>query len=871
MELISTTEDEQTITRKQSSSSLEKKEKERLSNLLEYDLSDHDIDNNTLNPITTLAALICDMPLSFVTWVGSKHVDFLSRDGCKLLGTCRENSFCHLAIQQDEIFEIEDSTIDPRFSENEFVKGQQTPLTYYAGYPLKSPQGYNLGSLCVCDWKPNKLDEKKRLALKTLANQVVAQLELKKQNKKLIIANERAEVLSKAKDDFISNVSHELRTPLNAINGYSNILSQSILDKDQEEAVTIIKNSSEILITIVNDILDFSKINSEKLKLEKIPFNLKKTVKLVYDLLSKKAFEKNLTLDIVYDENIPKKILGDKVRINQIIMNLVGNAIKFTQKGKVTIEVKLNMDRSLYSNGQLLKNKLPLSESNSETNSNPDCNTTLDKNYGQNLFLDFCVKDTGIGIPEDKINTIFERFEQAGTEITRKFGGTGLGLNISKNLVELHGGKLEVKSVYGQGSEFYFTISYDTVENMPLNKEKDKVCDLQKLNEEHFSKLSKLRVLVCEDNSVNIKLIKQLFKNKITYFEVAENGRIGIEILKRKKFDVILMDLHMPEMDGIEATKYIRQVLKSKIPIIGFTANSSQEEKEFCLKNGMNDYLTKTFVNNDIYMKLADISSLSKEYLEDEELKYMNEAGIGIKRVKYFSQKDISKCIKNILSKGSDSNLSRKESENNVVKNMNIPNRKKTKNLTYKHDEKKKIFTGLNGNHHIVKNSENKCSNFKLQQKKLDSSMEYNSSSDDSEEVKNNVIEIVEENKAQSSDQEIIDHVDLTSLSEMSGDEEFSKDLIEYFIKNFYLELQSLQPDIKENNYKQIKFRVHKMKTPLAMFGLKNIIVKLEKIEKLCNNNEIDLALKEYFYIEENFKIISEELNEILKGGILLN
>lgn len=308
MELISTTEDEQTITRKLSSSSLEKKEKERLSNLLEYDLSDHDIDNNTLNPITTLAALICDMPLSFVTWVGSKHVDFLSRDGCKLLGTCRENSFCHLAIQQDEIFEIEDSTIDPRFSENEFVKGQP-PLTYYAGFPLKSPQGYNLGSLCVCDWKPNTLDEKKRLALKTLANQVVAQLELKKQNKKLIIANERAEVLSKAKDDFISNVSHELRTPLNAINGYSNILSQSILDKDQEEAVTIIKNSSEILITIVNDILDFSKINSEKLKLEKIPFNLKKTVKLVYDLLSKKAFEKNLSLDIVYDENIPKKIL----------------------------------------------------------------------------------------------------------------------------------------------------------------------------------------------------------------------------------------------------------------------------------------------------------------------------------------------------------------------------------------------------------------------------------------------------------------------------------------------------------------------------------------------------------------------------------
>jgi signal transduction histidine kinase/CheY-like chemotaxis protein/HPt (histidine-containing phosphotransfer) domain-containing protein len=829
MELISTTEDEQKITRNSSSSSLEMKEKARLSNLLEYDLSDHEIDQNTLNPITTLAALICDMPLSFVTWVGSKHVDFLSREGCQLLGTCRENSFCHLAIQQDEIFEIEDSTKDPRFSENEFVKGQETPLTYYAGYPLKSPQGYNLGSLCVCDWKANKIDDKQRLALKTLANQVVAQLELKKQNKKLIEANQRAEVLSKAKDDFISNVSHELRTPLNAINGYANILSQSILDKDQEEAVTIIKNSSEILITLVNDILDFSKINSEKLKLEKIPFNLKKTVKLVYDLLLKKAIEKNISLDIVYDEKIPKKILGDKVRINQIIMNLVGNAIKFTQKGKVSIEVKLNLDKSC---GSLMDNN----SSDSSSSETKSIQIKSLPNSSQCIFLDFSVKDTGIGIPQDKINTIFERFEQAGTEITRKFGGTGLGLNISKNLVELHGGKLEVKSVYGEGSEFYFTICYDSADDISSSGDQKQISDLQKLNEEHFSKLAKLRVLVCEDNSVNIKLIKQLFKNKITYLEVAENGLIGIEMLKKKRFDVILMDLHMPEMDGIEATKYIRKVLKSKIPIIGFTANCSQEEKEFCLKSGMNDYLTKTFVNNDIYMKLADITSISKEYLEDEEEKFKFVNDPSIKRVKYYSQKFITKNL---------GNNSRKVSDENIKKNMNIPKRRQTNILNLEFGKSKKLFSSFKPN-------------------QLVDSFENNSSGKDSEEEKNYVTQIVTESLPPTSDQEVIDHVDLTSLNEMSSDEDFNKELIEYFLKNFPLELQSLKSDIFENNKKQLKFKVHKMKTPLSMFGLKNIIEKLEKIEKLCNNNENDLALIEYSYIDENIKIIFDELNEIL-------
>jgi signal transduction histidine kinase/DNA-binding response OmpR family regulator/HPt (histidine-containing phosphotransfer) domain-containing protein len=751
------------------------------------------------------------------------------------LGTCRENSFCHLAIQQDDIFEIEDSTKDSRFSENEFVKGQHTPLTYYAGFPLKSPKGFNLGSLCVCDWKANKLNDKQRLNLKTLTEQVMAQLdvktpllELKKQNKKLIEANQRSEVLSKAKDEFISNVSHELRTPLNAINGYANILSQSILDKDQEQAVTIIKNSSEILITLVNDILDFSKINSDQIKLEKIPFNLKKTVKLVYDLLLNKAKEKNIKLEINYDEKIPKRLLGDKVRINQIIMNLVGNAIKFTKKGKVSIEVKLNTNE--------------LCETPLQNDLHNDSKVSFVKNLknSSSFFINFWVRDTGIGIPQDKIDTIFERFVQAGTEITRKFGGTGLGLNISKNLVGLHGGKLKVKSVHGEGSEFFFSIPYNLLDVYSSTYKQNHISDLQKLNEEHFFKLAKLRVLVCEDNSVNIKLVKHLFKNKITYLEVVENGLIGIEMLKTKPFDVILMDLHMPEMDGIEATKYIRNVLKSKIPIIGFTANSSLEEKELCLRSGMNDYLTKTFVNNDIYKKLADVISKSKEYLEDEQEKFNIVNSPKEKMIKHKSEKCFSKNLLNIAS----------ESPNFFFKNKNLIVRRKRSNSNFidiHTNPSKKIFSSL----------------FKPYLK-LELKYEKYSSSSCSEEDQHTATLIDKEILHYTSDQEIIYHVDMASLKEMSTDEDFNKEIIEYFIDNFPQELHSLKSDILENNKKQVKFKVHKMKTPLVMFGLNNLIEKFEKIEKLCNNNVNELAIIEYNYVDEKIKIILEELKDIL-------
>jgi signal transduction histidine kinase/CheY-like chemotaxis protein len=575
MEITRTDEELSNSTDSTAMFSSTKKEKERLKNLMEYDLN-YEFNVRELQSIAELASYITGLPQAYVTIVGFKETNFLTSVGSDVKGAPREMTFCNYCIEQDNFFELKDTLTDERSKDSAYIKCVQNPLRYYGGWPLKSLEGYNLGSICVCSMEPFEMNEGHKKALKTLADQVMTQFQLKRQNRLLAAAKLKAEKLSKMKDDFISNMSHELRTPLNAINGYADILNKSKLDPDQQEAVSIIHNSSEILITLVNDILDFSKINSEKLALEKIPFSLEKTVKLVFDLLVKKAEQKKIRLENIFDEKIPKKVIGDKIRINQIIMNLTGNAIKFTEKGYVRIEVKI------------------LEESEKD------------------LTLHFSVKDTGIGIPEDKIDKIFERFEQAGTEITRKFGGTGLGLNISKNLVELHGGELEVKSVYGQGSEFYFSIKYDkvTVEHEmaeKLKKEKNKF-DSTKMN------LKKLRVLVCEDNTVNIKLIHHMFKGKVTLLEVAQNGKVAIEILKRKMFDVVLMDLHMPEMDGLETTKYIRNTLKLKIQIIGFTATTSEAERQMCLDSGMNDFITKSFISEELLQNINTVVNSNKIY-----------------------------------------------------------------------------------------------------------------------------------------------------------------------------------------------------------------------------------------------------------------
>ena len=379
------------------------------------------------------------------------------------------------------------------------------------------------------------------------------------------IARAAAEESTRGKMEFLANMSHEIRTPMNAVLGFADLALTTGLNKEQKLYLDKIQASSKSLMNIINDILDYSKIESGRLELEQRPFSIEKLCQQVLDMFEQQATDKSLQLIFNREESVPDQIVGDSLRLGQILINLVGNAIKFTDSGSVSLSLL------------------------TVTKSESDCR------------IKFVIRDTGIGISPEQKQHLFQPFSQADSSTTRKYGGTGLGLSISRQLAELMGAAIQLESEPGKGSEFSFEL------NLPITAAEEDAAQ-SSVNEVVMGESENKRpwegthVLLVEDNQVNQLLAQTMLSKGKVQVEVANNGREAIRALQANSFDLVLMDVQMPVMDGYEATRSIRKELKLKdLPVIAMTANAMESDRECCLKAGMNDFLPKPIDKNKMY------------------------------------------------------------------------------------------------------------------------------------------------------------------------------------------------------------------------------------------------------------------------------
>jgi signal transduction histidine kinase/CheY-like chemotaxis protein/HPt (histidine-containing phosphotransfer) domain-containing protein len=383
-----------------------------------------------------------------------------------------------------------------------------------------------------------------------------------RQQQRMILALNESEKRSKdvayMKEQFLANMSHEIRTPMNSMLGFTNLLRRTELTPTQREYVQNIHSSGENLLTLVNDILDLSKIEAGMMHLEETRFSLRSMVSSVGAMFIEKIKEKGLQFHVHIDKDMPDILSGDAVRLTQILVNLISNAVKFTDKGSIDLRFEL-----------------------------------LNQNH-ERVRLRIIVADTGIGIAKEKQPTVFERFQQAETETTRRFGGTGLGLSIVRQLVSMQSGTIRLNSELGKGSEFIVELEY----RLP---DTDQLFSEAMADQEEQVPLQKIKVLVAEDNAMNQQLVHHLMKSWSIDHTIVPNGREAIAALKEHPFSIVLMDIQMPEMDGYTTTSIIRNELKMDVPIIAMTAHAMVGEKEKCLQLGMNDYVSKPIKETVLY------------------------------------------------------------------------------------------------------------------------------------------------------------------------------------------------------------------------------------------------------------------------------
>ncbi|MDF2450444.1 MAG: hybrid sensor histidine kinase/response regulator [Bacteroidota bacterium] len=431
----------------------------------------------------------------------------------------------------------------------------------FNGSVYKDDGGNVLGVVIVA----RDVTEQKRIATELREAKVFAELATsiaEEAKHKAESATRTAESAVKAKQQFLSNMSHEIRTPMNAIIGFTKVVLKTELTEKQKEYLTAIKVSGDALIVLINDILDLAKVDAGKMVFEHTPFKMASSVAAMLHMFETKIQEKNLELVKEYDANIPEVLVGDPVRLHQIILNLVSNAVKFTSKGKITVSVKL-----------------------------------LQQNDEQ-VTIEFAITDTGIGISESKMEHIFENFQQATSGTSRLYGGTGLGLAIVKQLIEPQGGTINVASKIDEGSTFSFRLNF-----LKTHEKAESDVEVMAIDNE----ICNLKVLVVEDIPLNQLLMKTLLDDFGFQPDMACNGKIAVEKLRVNSYDIILMDLQMPEMNGFEATEYIRTIMKSQVPIIALTADVTTVDLAKCKAVGMNDYIAKPVDERLLYTKMIGL------------------------------------------------------------------------------------------------------------------------------------------------------------------------------------------------------------------------------------------------------------------------